>query len=157
MLASVISAFRCVRTCSMVSLMKAFLPGNFSSGASKLPRPNSAIQAMAFFFTLMWPPTISLTPVAMVRYAPSNSSGGMMASMSPALCASDMRIMSVMNFFKLARNCSMFSLMKAFLPGNFSSGASKFPRPNSAMQAMAFFLTLMWPPTIWLIPEATSW
>ena len=38
MSASAISAFRFVRTCSIVSLMNAFLPGNRSSGASKLPR-----------------------------------------------------------------------------------------------------------------------
>ena len=37
----------------MVSLMKAFLPGNCSSGASKLPLPNSAMHAIAFFLTAM--------------------------------------------------------------------------------------------------------
>ena len=49
----------------MVSLMKTFLPGNVSSGASKLPRPNSEMQAMAFFLTAMWPKTMSFTPFAM--------------------------------------------------------------------------------------------
>ncbi len=74
--------------------------------------------------------------------------------MSPALCASDMRAISAMKFLTLARSRSMFSLMKAFLPGNFSSGASKLPLPNSAMQAMAFFLTAMWPKTISFTPLA---
>ena len=46
---STINPFRFERTCSMVSLIKTFLPGNRSSGASKLPLPNSATQAIAFF------------------------------------------------------------------------------------------------------------
>ena len=54
-MASLVTALRLVRTCSMVSLMKAFLPGNFSRAASKLPLPNSAMQAIAFFFTAMCP------------------------------------------------------------------------------------------------------
>ena len=37
----------------IVSLMNAFFPGNFSRCASKFPRPNSAMQAIAFFFTEM--------------------------------------------------------------------------------------------------------
>ena len=48
----------------MVSLMNAFLPGNCSSGASKSPSPNALTTAIAFFFTAMWPATMSLTPCA---------------------------------------------------------------------------------------------
>ena len=85
----------------MVSLIKAFLPGNRSSGASKLPRPNSAMHAMAFFFTAMCPPTISFTPCAMARKSPANFSLGMATSMSPLMCSSDIRLISAMNDFKL--------------------------------------------------------
>jgi len=66
-LISTMTAFRFVLTFSIVSLMKAFLPGNFSSSASKFPLPNSAMQAIAFFFTAMCPNTMSLTPCAMTR------------------------------------------------------------------------------------------
>ncbi len=48
----------------MVSLMKAFLPGNCSSGALRSPSPKALTQAMAFFFTLMWPATMALMPWA---------------------------------------------------------------------------------------------
>ena len=51
----------------MVSLMKAFLPGNCSIDASMLPSPNSLKHAIAFFFTAIWPDTIWFTPWAMVR------------------------------------------------------------------------------------------
>ena len=51
----------------MVVLINAFLPGNCSSGASKSPFENASTQAMAFFFTVTWPATMSLTPRAMAR------------------------------------------------------------------------------------------
>ena len=76
--------------------------------------------------------------------------------MSPLLCSSDMRCISAMKLLRLVRSRSMVSLMKAFLPGNFSSAASKLPLPNSAMQAMAFFFTAMWPLTILLTPSPIS-
>ncbi len=149
-----ISARRLARTCSMVSLMNAFLPGKVSSGASKLPRPNSAIQAIAFFLTAMWPPTMRLMPSAIVRKSPSNRLLSMVTSMSPASCSADIWFICAISPSRLRRTCSMVSLINAFLPGKLSSGAWKLPRPNSAMQAMAFFLTAMWPPTMRLMPSA---
>ena len=78
---------RLERTCSIVSLMKAFLPGSASMGALKLPRPNSATQAIAFFFTAMWLPTNWLMPCAMAARSPLSASTSTLASMSPASCA----------------------------------------------------------------------
>ena len=68
-----------------------------------------------------------------------------------------MRVISAMKVFKLVRSRSMVSLMNAFLPGNFSRVASKLPLPNSAMHAMAFFLTAMWPITMVFTPVAMVW
>ena len=65
--AAAVTARKLLRSSSRFSLTKAFLPGNFSSSASKLPLANSATQVMAFFLTLMWPLTMSLTPLAMTR------------------------------------------------------------------------------------------
>ena len=68
----------------------------------------------------MWPPTISLTPCghgAIRAFEVVRQES--MASMSPALCASDMRIMSVMNFFKLARKLLDVFVDEGLLAGKF--------------------------------------
>ena len=88
-----ISPTRLPRSVSIVSLMKAFLPGNASSGASKLPSPNSLTQAIAFFFTAMWPATIVFTPCAITARSPWKPLTGMTTSMSPRSCSADMRAM----------------------------------------------------------------
>ena len=43
------------------------------------------MQAMAFFFTAMWPSTILLTPSAIAAVAPWNLSAATLTSMSPAV------------------------------------------------------------------------
>ena len=58
--------FRLLRACSITLLMKTFLPGSLSIGASKLPRPNSATTPIASFFTAMCEATMLFTPWAMV-------------------------------------------------------------------------------------------
>ena len=77
------------RTCSMVSLMKAFLPGNCSIGASMFPSPNSLTQAIAFFLTAMCPATISFTCSATTRKSPSKRLTSIVTSISPLSCSAD--------------------------------------------------------------------
>ena len=151
---SSMSPNRLERTRSMVSLMNAFLPGKASNEASKLPLPNSATHAMAFLLTETCPATMALMPSAMVLNSPSKRWVSMATSMSPFSCSADMRFISAISPMKLARTCSMVSLMKAFLPGKLSKGARKLPLLNSEMQAMAFFLTSMWARTMPLMPSA---
>ena len=134
--------------------MKTFFPGNRSRVASKLPSPNSLMQAMAFFFTAMWPKTMSFTPWAMSWKAPWNFSAGILTSMSPASCSALICFISAMKPLILPRIFSMVSLMKTFFPGKVSRVASKLPSPNSLMQAMAFFFTAIWPKTIVFTPSA---
>ncbi len=154
-----ISAIRCLklpRTCSMVSLMKAFLPGSGASGASKLPRPNSATTPSASFLTAMCAPTMRLRPSAMPRKSPWNCALSMTASISPASCWSDIRRISAFSPSRLRRTCSTTSLMNAFWPGNAASGAVKLPRPNSATQSIACLFTPMCPATMLLMRSARS-
>ncbi len=75
---------------------------------------------------------------------------------SPALEASMSSPNSLATLFKLVRTASMVLLIKTFLPGNFSNSASKFPLPNSATHAMAFFFTAICPKTIPLTPSPIS-
>ncbi len=88
---------RLPRTCSIVSLMKTFLPGNRSIDAEKSPSPNALKTPMAFFFTSMCEATIVLMPSAIVRKPPANRCESMYTSMSPRSCSVDIRFISVMS------------------------------------------------------------
>ena len=136
--------------------MNAFLPGSGAIGASKLPRPNSAITPIASFFTAMCAATISLTPRAITRKSPSKRWVSITTSMSPFSCSLDMWFISAISPFRLPRTFSMVSLMKAFLPGSGASGASKLPLPNSATTPIASFFTAMCALTRSFTPTAIS-
>ena len=136
--ASLMRAFRLARTCSMVSLMKTFLPGNVSRGASKLPRPNSPRQAMAFFLTAMWPKTMTLTPSAMALYAPWYFSAAILTSMSPRSCWVDMKFISSMTPLRFST--------EALRAGLISSRGSLTVMSTFRSPAASFFMV----PTTWV-------
>ena len=81
------SARRFVRSCSIVSVMKAFLPGSTSIGSLKSPSLNFLTTAIAIFFTAMWLATRLLTSSAMEAISPRNLLRSMTTSMSPRACS----------------------------------------------------------------------
>ena len=90
------------------------------------------------FIGAVKPSRVWFMPRMISRYSPWYLLSSARTSSSPLLAAWERAFASAVRALRLARTCSMVSLMKAFLPGNRSRGASKLPWPNSATQAMAF-------------------
>ena len=150
--ASAFSAFRLVRTCSIASFTKLFLPGNCSSGASKLPSPNSLTQASAFSVSSICPATIIFTEDAISLKPPLNIWACKVISILPFSCSPVTHLTESTIPLSLPLSRSKFLLISAFLPGYCCICTLKSPSPSARINWIICSFSCTWPPTIAFTP-----